>query len=76
MRGVVGVDLGEDFEALFLGADEAVLEPRVVGVGALERVAEVAEDGGELLFHGGLGGPALFVGGLAKVTVGDEKEGG
>ena len=74
-EGGGGVDGGEDFHALFLGADEAVFDVLFVGVGANELIAERGDDLGEVLFHGGLGGPALFVGRLAKVTVGDEIDG-
>lgn len=70
-----GVYGGEDLHAFFLGADEAVLHVLLVGVGADELVAEGGDDLGELFFHGGLGRPALFVGGLAKVAVGDEIDG-
>jgi hypothetical protein len=41
-------------------------------MGTDEFVAERGDDLGQMLFHGGLGGPAFFVGGLAEVAVGDE----
>ena len=42
-------------------------------MGAHELCAERGDDSGELLLHGVLGRPAHFIGGLAKVAVGDEQ---
>jgi hypothetical protein len=44
-------------------------------VGADEFVTEPSHGGGERLLHRVLGGPADFVGGLAEIAVGDEKDG-
>ena len=59
------VDLGEHLEALLLAGDEAVLERRVVGMGALDLDAELRERGRDLLLHRLLRRPARFVGALA-----------
>lgn len=71
----LGIETGENSHALFLGADETVFEFRFVGMGADELVAELRNGGGERRFHGTLGWPADFVGGLAEVAVGDEENG-
>ena len=73
-RGL-GVEVGEDRHAFFLGADETVFLRGLVGMGADELVAEFRDGGGEGLLHRVLGGPADFVGGLAEVAVSDEQNG-
>ena len=70
-----GVEVGKHRHAFLLGADETVLHISFVGMGADEFVTERGDDLGELFFHGGLGGPALLVGGLAQIAVGDEVDG-
>jgi hypothetical protein len=47
----------------------------LVGMGACQFAAKARDGGGELLFHGVLGGPALLVGALAEIAIGDEKDG-
>ncbi len=71
----VGVDGREDLHAFFLRGDEAVFHVLLVAVRAHELVAEFGDGGREGFLHFLLGGPADGVGGVAKVAVGDERDG-
>jgi hypothetical protein len=73
-RGI-GIELGEDREALLLRGDETVFDRRLVRVGPDELAAEAGHRGGEPFFHGGLGGPADLIGRLAQIAIGHEQDG-
>ncbi len=73
-QGRLGMDMGENVHAHALVVDEAVAQGGVKRVRALERESFGLERGNEFFFHLRLGGPALLVGRLAKVSAGDQQD--